>query len=312
MPSQSTLVRKTKQEVLEDFQKLKEEYEELKTASKLVYKPENQSMLAKVKEETGAKVIQAISELESSVSGELTKFSNNLSNILDNLSDKLADEVDKFQEVQQAIKISEQGLRLNRNIEVAADTLENLVEEYERKKKSFISETERLKEEMETQTAVKKRDWEREQEEHAYDLKLERRKENDSYEEEKAAREKILAAKEDEVQQRDEEFKKLTAEAADFPKRLEKELLVKEKEVATRLNGDFEGRVALMKKDWEAEKRFYELQMENLQQQIKKQDAEMGALKKETEAAGKKAQELAVKVIERGRDAGGRAAEESV
>lgn len=311
MPSQSTLGRKTKQEVLEDYQRLKEDYEELKTSSKLVYKPENQSMLARVKEETGAKVIQAISELDSATNSELTKFLSNLNNILDNLSDKLADEVDKFQEVQQAIKISEQHLRINRNIEVAADTLENLVEEYERKKKIFVSETERLKEELEIEAAAKKREWEREREEYDYNLKLQRRKENDLYEEEKAAREKELAAKEDAARGREEEFKKLTAETSEFPKRLEKELAAKEKEVVGRFSGEFEARTALMKKDWDAEKRFYELQMENLQQQIKKQDAEIGVLRKEAEVASKKAQELAVKVIERGRDAGGRTAEES-
>lgn len=308
---QQPLAKKTKQDILDEYQKLLEQYEELKAVSKAVYGNEGRETINTFREQTKESVSKATVDFKQKASAELGDLSSKLNSAFDALLGRSLSEIDKFNDLQQAIDLSKKTLSLHYNIQVAAETLENLVADYEQKKRMFEAEAQKAREDLESQMTVKKRDWEREQEEYAYNLKLERRKENDLYEEEKAAREKIIAVKEDAARQRDEEFKKLTTEAADFPKRLEKELLAKEKEVAARLNGEFEAHTALMKKDWDAEKRFYELQMENLQQQIKKQDAEIGALKKESEAAGKKAQELAVKVIERGHDAGGRSAEES-
>ena len=255
--------------------------------------------------QTKEDINKSVVEFKQSINLELNNVLNKTNVTLDVLLGKALVEVDKFNEFQQAIDLSKKTLSLHHNIQITAETLENLVTEHSQKKKSFESEADRIKEEIEMQITAKKRDWEREREEYGYNLKLQRKKEVDLYEEEKVKCEKDLAAKEDALCKQEEEYKKLQQEASDFPKRLEKELMALEKEVTSKLNEEFDSHQVLMKKDADAEKRFYNLQIENLQDQIKKQETEIVALKKEAEAAGKKAQELAVKVIERGgRDIG--------
>ncbi|MEK7211439.1 MAG: hypothetical protein AAB731_02300 [Patescibacteria group bacterium] len=183
---------------------------------------------------------------------------------------------------------------------MAAETLENLMGEYEKKKKEFEEYAKEQKELMGAEIIAAKRNWQREEEEYQYSFDLKRKREQALFEEEKLKKEQQLAAREGELKNREMESDKLRKEAEKFPNLLNSELQAREKEVARCLNDEWEQKAALLKKDWESEKRFYEMQIKNLEDQIKKQEAETGILKKEAEAANKKAQELAVKVIESG------------
>ena len=55
-----------------------------------------------------------------------------------------------------------------------------------------------------------------------------------------------------------------------------------------------------MKKDWEAEKNIFELTIKNLEETAKKQISEVASWRVEAEKAAKKAQELAIKIVESG------------
>ncbi len=304
MPSQSTLGRKTKQDVLEEYEKLKEQFDELKMTAKFVNSSETQGTIDILRGQTKENINKSISDFKRTSAAEMSEATGKMNAALDDLLVKALDEIEKFNELQKAIEASKKNLSLHYNIQVVAETLENLVVEYENKKKRFEDESQAAKEIFSADVAAKKRDWEREQEEYAYNLKLQRRKESDLYEEEREKQQKESEARESALSVREDEMKKLQAEAADFPKQLEKELAAKEKEVGAALGAEFKNKMELAQKDWTAEKRFYELRKENLENQIKKQDAELSLLKKEAEAANKKAQELAVKVIERGNGTG--------
>ena len=85
-----------------------------------------------------------------------------------------------------------------------------------------------------------------------------------------------------------------------LPEVLAKELAVKEKEVVKQLEHEQSIKIDGLEKDWSADKRLAEMKLQTALDQIKKQDAEISLLKKEAELANKKAQELAVKIVESG------------
>mgnify|MGYP001564497204 CR=1 FL=1 len=299
MPIPSVIVRKTKQEVLEEYQKLKEQFDELQAISGSAYRAENREILSKAKEQLGG-VTQSVSELKKSVGESFDSAFNQLSGNLDTLLAAILEQANKFNELEQAIELSKNHLKINHGVEVAAETLENLMGEYEKKKKEFEEYAKEQKELMGAEIIAAKRNWQREEEEYQYSFDLKRKREQALFEEEKLKKEQQLAAREGELKNREMESDKLRKEAEKFPNLLNSELQAREKEVARCLNDEWEQKAALLKKDWESEKRFYEMQIKNLEDQIKKQEAETGILKKEAEAANKKAQELAVKVIESG------------
>ena len=84
-------------------------------------------------------------------------------------------------------------------------------------------------------------------------------------------------------------------------------------ETGKRLSQEHERQMEAAKKDWQAQKNIYDLRLAGLEEDSKRQASEISLLKLEAERAGKKAQELAVKVIESSapRSAGKEAGEKS-
>ncbi len=107
-----------------------------------------------------------------------------------------------------------------------------------------------------------------------------------------------MIERENALKSAEEELKNLTQQVESMPERLNKELAAKEMEVEKKLNAKWENCSTLLKKDYDAEKRVYELKIENLDNMVKRQELEIANLRKEAEIANKKAQDLALKVIE--------------
>lgn len=298
MPTSSIAIKKTKQELLEEYQKLQEHYDELKMASKITYNPENLEIVSAAKNKTTGDASQAISNFKKSLNEELDNLSIKLNDVLKNLLNQILDETNKFNELQQAIELSKKNLEVTYNIQIVAETLDSLVSEYEKKKNDLETSAKKEQDELENSITSKKRDWEREKEEYEYASRVQKKREASLYKEEREKEERDLIERENALKGREEEFKNLAQQVELMPERLNNELSAKEIEVEKRLNAKWENCLILLKKDYETEKRVYELKIENLDNIAKRQESDIANLRKETEIANKKAQDLALKVIE--------------
>ncbi len=168
MPTPSLAVKKTKQELFEEYQQLQERYDELKMSSKIINNPENLEIVSAAKSKITGDASQAVSDFKKSLNGELDNLSTKLNDVLKNLLNQILDETNKFNELQQAIELSKKNLEVNYNIQIVAETLDNLVAEYEKKKNDLETSAQKEREELENSITLKKRDWEREKEEYEY------------------------------------------------------------------------------------------------------------------------------------------------
>lgn len=273
---QIPLQKRTKAEVLKEYQNLLENYEELKISSRLLGVPENIKLADKTRDYTIDNLNKGIDSLKEALNNAIGDFSINI-----------MAEAEKLKEINEAVELAKKNLSLQYNIQVAAETLDNLIAENSRKKI-----------ELEQEIENKKRSWEREQEEYEYNKNLQRKREEDFQKEKIIKQEKELEERLQDIVQQEQELQNLRKETGEFPKRLENLLAQKESEVIKRLNEQFTERLEQEKKDWQAQKNIYEIKTENLENRIKDLTVEVDKLKKETEKANIKAQELAVKVIE--------------
>lgn len=286
---QTPISKKNKAEIVEEYNKLLAKYDELKMTSKILGEPPVLDLFSKVKDYTVDNLTASIADLKTSFNSNLTE-----------MADKLLSEAQKFSEIQQAAELAKKNLELNYHIEIAAETLQNLVSENEAKKQEFEKIAEQARRDLEEEITNKKRDWSRQQEEYNYDTKIKHKREEELYQEQKAKKETEFLERENQLKNQEMDLQNLRQQAVDAPKQLEKDLIAKEQETTKKLRSQFDQELVSVKKDWQAEKNIYELKLNNQEEQIKKQNIEIAALKQETERANKKAQELAVKVIESG------------
>lgn len=300
MATQTSLLKKTKQELIDEYKQITEKYEELKVLSKTVHKPENVEVIFKAKEQTADSIMQSFSNTKKSLNNQLDELINKLNNHLGNLLNQTLNSTKKFDELQQAIELSKKNLENNYNIQISAEILENLIAEYENKKQQLEKETEQKKIEIENEILVKEREWNRKQEEYEYNTKLISKRDHEIYEEKKAKNEKEFAIRENKLKEREQELQNLRIQAEKIPEKLQKELKIKEEEISKILRVQHQDQLERVKKEWEAEKRIFEMQNQNLYAQMKKLEQELSQTRKDAELANKKSQELAVKVIEGG------------
>ncbi len=272
----SVLAKKTKAEIIEEYNQLQKRAEELKDVSRQVHESRNQELITRSRSYDANTVSQLLSGLKASVNSSLNQ-----------LYEAIISEVKKFQELQQASEVLKKELEVDHAVRIVADSLANLMGDYEAKKKSLTEELENSK-----------RDWEREKEEYEYTVQLTRRRDRELYEQEVQKREVALGEREQNLRNKEVEFKDLQEKVASIPSMLEREAQIKQREISQSLEEDFKRRTQAAQKEHDAAKALQQFEIKNLRDQLEKQSAEIASLKKETEQAAKKAQELAVKVIE--------------
>ncbi|OGY84615.1 MAG: hypothetical protein A3F54_00360 [Candidatus Kerfeldbacteria bacterium RIFCSPHIGHO2_12_FULL_48_17] len=281
------LSKRTKSEILEEYDKLLQNFEELKTTAQMVHKPQSTQLLDKVKDYTFENITKSIAEQRSALNATLN-----------NLADQILNEAQKLSELQQAITLSQKHLELQYNIHVAAETVQQLVNDHESKKQEFArARTEQetvFQEEME----AKKRVWKREEEEHHFTLEMEQKRAQVEFEEKMKTREEVLDERMESCKQQEQELLQLRKMNEDAPKKLERALAEREKEVRQQIHEEHEHEMQKAEQKFQAEKSVLELTIKNFQEVLKKERAESVTLRQEAERANRKAQELAIKVIE--------------
>lgn len=295
----SSLSKKTKAEIIAEYERLLQRKDEAILLSKEVHEPERvQAIASAQKAFTISEVEKSTTELKVAISGKLSELSKTYVDTLDGALQQTRTRVERFSELTNAIDLSEKRLKSLHNIEITATTLETLIVEHEDKKRQFEFEQKRMIAEFDESMSIKKRDWKREEEEYEYALKTKRSREEAAHEDELKKRTEELVARENVTKATEEELALLRTRIQNLPQEIEKNVKETVQETTNRIEAVHKTAVEFLQKEWDAEKRIAELKYKNVDEQNKKLETELAFAKKELELSQKKVQELAVKVIE--------------
>ena len=248
------------------------------------------------------------------------------------LSEKLTSEAAKLGELRRTVGEEVQQLQELHSLEdVAEDTLDNLIQQYEESAKTFTNELSEQRETVEQELLEQRQAWEKEQELqklavkernenqqktrnrdeelYNYDLELQRNLDIEEYdqrqerlhkdiEESKREQEKQWAEREKLIAEREKVSAEVKAKVEAFQK--EQEANIKNGKDNGRNIGNYQAKIKsdLLMKDMEGQKQNYELQIQGMLQTMQNQDARIASLSKQLDSALKQVQDLAVKAIE--------------
>jgi len=324
-------LKSTKQELLDAYTEMRQQLQE---RDRTQLKPEQ-----KVQERKEAEVLTAVQAMTAAgVLQKIGQLKQEMARTLSDLGDKLAAEVDKCNQVQQAIEIKEKELAEVFEIAKAAGTLAALIEahraEKERFEREMAEEKERLMEEIESirqqwktekaerdaqvkeQDAIEAKRRQRQQEEYKYAFEREQQLARDKFEDEKAKMlaqkaqiekdmkalreqtERDLQEREKRIAEREKEFASLQTLVQEFPKRLDAAVATAVKETTERIQREAKYQQDLLHKDFEGQKNVLTARIQSLEKAVKEQADQLGKLSQQQEAAYQKIQDVAVKAIE--------------
>jgi len=314
----------TKQEMLEAYQAV---LKQLEAQRELELKPEKRLEEKKAKEVI--QVAESLSS--EGVSREISNLKIETSKTLAQISDRLEEEIQKFKAVQNAIALKEKELQELYEIEKSAVTLAALIESQNQKRQAFELEmaekkealsqeiealrAQREQEKKEYEDEIKERDTaekkkrDRDKEEYEYSFKREQKLTKDKFEDEKAKLEKEIQIKKEQMEnelkarekiiaEREEELDELQKKVAAFPKEMETALSKAIKETTDRLNLEAKNREELVKKEFIGERNVLTTRIESLEKIVKEQSDQITKFTQQLEKAYQQVQEIAVKTIE--------------
>src|SRR5271167_2160831 len=306
-------MRKSKAEVHQEFEDIREEVQALR--ENIDIKTEEAARMRETEVRQGVEGV-TVENVVQRIAGLGLEISKSLSGI----SAKLLEEVNLLASVRDAVALERKELERLHKIDVAATALDQLVEDYARRKQELESEiaARRSGWEEESHTAERehkeqeenlRKQRQREIEDYEYRKNLERKKALDKYEEDfrlqekknqerQETLEKSWQQREAALKEREEELARLRKESEEFPARLKKEAQAAAAEAARTAEARFEQQILFLKKDGEAERRVFDLHVKTLEETVSRQAAQIATLEKQVGEAKQQVQDIAVKAIE--------------
>jgi colicin import membrane protein len=276
---------------------------------------------AEIEQRQAAEVRQSVESVSvDSVVQGIYALNGETSRTLLELSEKLTAEVDLLTRVREAVTLERQELERLHKIDIAATSLDQMVQDYGREQERLKTEIEarRAEWEQEARTAERERkeaeealrkQRQRENEDYEYRKQLDRKKAQDRYDEEAH----LLAQKNEERQrelertwtqreaalaEREEELSGLRQQVEDLPRRITAEKEAALAEATRQVTAHYEQQILVLQKDAEMERKVAALQISGLQETLKRQTEQMAALEKAVEEAKRQVQDIALKAIE--------------
>lgn len=261
----------------------------------------------------------------------LAKVQRGFGTAVSELSEQLTTKASTLEELRSSVSTEIEQLEELHDLEITTDTLNNLIQTYERNAQTFVEEISHRQETLAQEFLQQKKTWEREQEEHKrlgrerndernkitqregaeykYGLELQRQLSTDEYEqtqnklnneleEFRQLQEKQWTEREKAIAEREQQVVEAKNKVEGFAK--EKELAMKRATEEGKGIAHYQAKIKtdLYAKDVEGQKRYYEQRLESLEQTIQNQEARSQGLAKQLESALKQVQDLAVKAIE--------------
>lgn len=228
---------------------------------------------------------------------------------LDKIEDGIVQEQKKFEELREAISIEKDNLENLYKIKAEAESLDALVITQKQAKEKLEKEMEAKREALEDEIKDSTSQWQREQEEYQYNLRIKRRNEEGTYNEKKIKQEKELkeqkmefdksiADREKAIAEQEQELNNLRKEVGGFDARLEKSVKAAEQTVTQELTKEFEYKQQLETKDLQAQLQLHQQMIESLKGKVEEQQAYINTLASKTDSANRQVQDIAMKAIE--------------
>lgn len=278
------LTKRTKQEILDEYEKLRGQIDDLRTASKTVHSQPAMELIETSKACTPQTIEKTFVDFQAALQTHLAEMKSSM-----------IGQSTTLQEIQQAVEISRKQLELQRHTALAADALDQLMEDHAHRTTSFEVEMAQRERELGDNIALKKKAWEREAEEYEYQKKL--RVERDRLQTEE--QEKSLAAREAAIRTQEQEISQLKKAVEQHAEELERAAERREQEVTTRLTQQFGHEKALLEKEKSGQISLLQLTVKNLEDRLAMVVNETASFRQQADEANAKAQALAVKAIER-------------
>jgi hypothetical protein len=226
----------------------------------------------------------------------------------------------KEKELQELYEIEKSAVALAALIESQNQKRQQFESEMAEKKEALSQEIEALRaqredEKKEYEEEIKERDTaekkkrDRDKEEYDYSFKREQKLTKDKFEDEKAKLEKEvqikkeqmeneLKAREKVIAEREEELNELKRKVAAFPKEMETAISRAVKETIDRLNLEAKNREELQKREFIGERNVLTTRIESLEKIVKEQSEQIAKFSQQLEKAYQQVQDIAVKTIE--------------
>lgn len=313
MAVKSPRTKRSKADVEQEFVQLEEMvlHEKSLRSSKL-------EMAAQIQE---AEVKAAVSEITVEViSRKLSDLNVEISRTLSNLSEKMIAEMNLLQSLKSAVALESKELQQLHGIDTAATSIDQLVSDYAEKKKMLETEIAKIRMEWEQEKEEKKqaqKEYEetlkknriRENEEYEYRNVVERKKQQDHFEEEwrlkekknietQEALEKGWNEREAVLKSKETALTDLQQEVEQFPARLATECAKAVKEASKEVEAKYTLEIIKLNRDLVVEKQIGELKIQQLQELITAQQTQISSLQAQLEEAKHQVQDIAVKAIE--------------
>lgn len=300
MDSHDTEVKKvstksTKNEILSAYEelarKLQENAESAEERKTDMETKHHEELRDKASKHTVDAILKSIAELEVSA----RKW-------LGDLAQALAKELEKLKNLEEVITGEKKYLETIHRIKVEADTLAQLIQASKDKKKQLEEEYKQLEEDLERKKTVQREAWQREEEEYEYELYLKRRKEEADYEEKKVAKERMLKEREEKLAAAERELQELRKFREEAEKNLDITVNRVREETEKETRKEEEIRAKILGERVAAEKHIAELTIATLQKELTTKEEAIRQLKHELDIANRGVKDIAMKVIESGRN----------
>lgn len=281
-------VRRTKAEIQEEFDLLsKEQKVELSEKSDEALKREEASIREAVQDVDADTVVRKITELNLEVSKNFGT-----------IAEKLVAEVRLLSQLRQAVALEKEELERFHKKDIALLAVDQLIEEYETRKKAIKEEIATLEVLNKEYEEGLKKTRAREMDEYNYKLAMERKKAQDKYEEEVRLRERVWKERESALKEQEEEVAGLRKQVEEFPAHLKLEIEKAVAEAIRQTKVQHAEELMTMKYSSETDKKLSELKAKTLEEAVTQYLNQIQVLQKQTDDAKKQVQEIAVKAIE--------------
>jgi colicin import membrane protein len=304
---------RNKAEVQQEFLKIREEAAATREGRNAKVEEADKLREAEVRQAVDGLSVEGVAQSISALSVQISKA-------LAEVSDNLISEVRRLATIREAVALEREELQRLHKIDIAATALDQLVQEYDSKKRESGAEisAERAAWDAEVKARERaekeydenlKKQRQRETDEYEYKKTLDRKKTQDKYDEEMRALEKKNREKQEAlekdwqgrdraIKEREEDYLRLQQEVGSFSSRLQAEVERARSEAIQQTEQRFEQQSLLMTKEREADRRFAELQVKTLEEAVARQTAQIAALQKQLDEAKQQVQDIAVKAIE--------------
>jgi hypothetical protein len=317
-------VKESKEQIMMAFTQLFAEYQlnqsKVETKEETVEKEKNKALLAKVADYTVNNIVNSMATLQL-----------DFSNLTKEIANRLETESDILTELKKAITVETEKLAQLQKIRLVADALYILRQEHQERLTSLETQIETAQNNITLQKEKLRKNWEKEDAEFTikiaeelelltqqreqleadfnYQLEVERKIQNDEYEETKRIQErelrladldknKLWQERQSILTSQEKEFNSNQKKIEGFEEQIKTEVNKARGEAIKEADREAQVKVNLIEKEWESTKQGYEFKLQSLEVKILQQTEQIEAIIAQLQNATNQAQNLALRAFQ--------------